>query len=219
MIIATKELVSANLANTILDDTDLSEANLKKANLANTTLRRTNLFGANLRKANLAQANFFQANLRNSCLMDVEARKARFAEADLTSANLCSADLTLAVLRRANLTNTNLHLADLSGADLTGAILRRTIGLGNKATEIAFANRLLNIFASGEGFLEQKAWHTEHCRTVHCIAGWALPDVKFPGAQASRMYPTLAKFFFSPNEEAMEALRLVAASELSVFPD
>jgi hypothetical protein len=218
MTITAKDFSKANLTNESFDSGNLSEANFKQANLTNTTFRSANLTGANFKCADLNDTNFFLADLGSACLMDANARKAKFVGANLANANLCNADLTFAVFRNANLTNVNLHLVDLSGADLTDAVLTGAIGLGNKSSEIAFANRLLDILARGEGQLEQKVWHNE-CQTIHCIAGWGTPDVKFPGAQASRMYPTLAKFFFSTNEVVMEALHKVATGELSVFPN
>ena len=60
-------------------------------------------------------------------------------------------------------------------------------------------------------------WHS--CSTAHCIAGWAFPDLEYPGRKASLAYPTLAKYFFSSNEDALEALKRVANGEESVFPN
>jgi hypothetical protein len=219
MIITTKELEAANLSEKQLDRADLSNANLCKANLTHSTLRHANLSGANLKEANLLYTILFRANLENSSLMDANLQYTRLVEVNLTNANLCSCNLLAANLRSANLTNANLHLVDLSGADLTGAILAGVIGLADKSSEVSLAKKLLDIFDRGEGSLDQASWDKSSYRFSRSLTSWICPDLIFPGPKASRMCPTLAKFFFSPNEEVMDALRLVAAGELSVFPD
>lgn len=93
------------------------------------------------------------------------------------------------------------------------------IGLGTREEEIAFASWLLDLINSGKGKLDMKIWHSP-CGTVHCIASWACPNEKHPAATASRLYPTLARYFHrTTTEQALKILELVANGELSVFPD
>ncbi len=223
---------------------NLTNANLIGANLYRTTIVGVNLTGTDLSDANLKEVSGFGATFTGSCLENADLSEGQLNTADfqgaslvgarliyislkesnLAEANLQNANLNFAFLQKANLTSADLRGADLSnvelsGACLTGAKLEGAIGLGTKKGEIEFAKKLLAIFKSRKGYLEMDNWHGENCKTTHCLAGWAFPNETFPGAQASRMYPTLAQFFFKSNEEAMDALRAVASGELSVFPN
>jgi hypothetical protein len=214
---------NANLAGVNLSTENLCLANLQGANLTNARLVQTILKGANLCKVNAKQANFYLADLTNADCSEAIFCKASFEEANLTNATLIGVDFSdarfiSATLVNADLTNANLTNTHLCGADLTGANLNGVIGLGTREGEVKFACWLLDQLKSGIGQLEMKHWHT--CQTIHCLAGWAFPDLDMPAAPASRLYPTLARFFYNTtNEKALEALELVASGKLSVFPD
>jgi hypothetical protein len=224
---------------TIITKTDFSFCNLRHAdysykNLIGFNFRNADLTLAQLRSANLSKADFTQAcledatlasaNLSNANLTDAKLKDVLLEDAYLANAILVNADLTNADLENTNLTSADLRGANLSGSclagsDLTGTKLEGAIGLGSKEGEIAFASWLLDLIQSGKGKLDMKIWHSP-CGTIHCIAGWACPDEKHPAATASRLYPTLARFFNNMNYgKAIEALELVASGRLSVFPD
>ena len=100
----------------VLNEINLSCADLRGADLRDTNLSRADLSHADLRDidlscANLSCANLWGANLRGTNLWG----------ADLSCANLWGADLWGANLRCANLNCTNLSFADLSCANLWGA--------------------------------------------------------------------------------------------------
>jgi hypothetical protein len=191
-------LKGANLINTYLRDVDFSLSNLCDADIEG-----CNLTNAILKNVNLTNANLYNANLTNGVLL---------------GANLTNANLHNTILINADLRAVNFSGADLGGADLTDARLEGAIGLGTREEEIAFASWLLDLIGSGKGKLEMNCRH--QCDTAHCIAGWAFPNLKNPVAPASRLYPTLAKYFYvESNELAVSAIELVATGGLSVFPD
>lgn len=82
-----------------------------KLNLSN-----TNLIGAYLFDNDLTYINFYNSDLRNSCLV----------KANLTRSNLCKANL-----RWSKLTGTILNNTDLTKADLSNTDLRSVCGLEN----------------------------------------------------------------------------------------
>jgi uncharacterized protein YjbI with pentapeptide repeats len=184
---------------------DFSGQDLQNANFAKQSLPMANFIKANLTGANFKSANLTGADFSGAILID----------ADFSDANLNGACFEEADLSEANLTNVDFDEADLSGADLSEVNLQGVKGLGSKEKEMLFAKDLLSILESGEGTLCMFSWHT--CNTAHCIAGWYAPKEEYPGATASRALPTLAKYFFSSNEEALAALRRVASGEESVW--
>jgi hypothetical protein len=197
------DLTNAYLKGANLMSVDLSGMDLSSANLCNALIEGANLTDTILANADLINANLYNTVLTNSLLL---------------GANLTNANLHNAILINADLRAVNFSDADLGGADLTDARLEGAIGLGSREGEIAFASWLLDLINSGKGKLEMNCWH--QCETVHCIAGWAFPDLEYPAAPASRLYPTLAKYFYvESNEVALSAIELVATGELSVFPD
>ena len=123
-------------------------------------------------------------------------------------------------LSGANLSGANLRWANLSGADLSeanlsGANPQRTKGIGGQSGEQGFAALLHQALAKNPEYLENSRWHT--CATTHCIAGHYLPQEENPGPKASRELPTLARYFFASNDEAIAAIERVAKGEESVF--
>ncbi len=220
-----------------LRDFDFSYADLQGADFRGKILySKTSFQCADLRKAiltglNLDKSCFDSAKLDHAVLDGSSFVGADFESVSLKNASLKGAILQNATFGEANLNGADLTDADLTGANLSGASLRRVNlsrvrGIGTKEGEIAFAKSTLWAIETEQFELDMEYWHhpsiafgDENCRTAHCIAGWAFPDEEVPGQKASLLYPTLAQYFFSSNEEAMNALRLVAAGKLSVFPD
>jgi len=132
---------------------------------------------------------------------------ANLNSAILRGANLEGADLSCASLKWADLSGAKLDRADLSGANLSQAILREATGLGTRKEEQGFATYLLDHASE----IEMQGWN-------QCIAAMACPSLPDPGPTASRAYPTLAQYFYSPNRVALEAIARVAAGGESVFP-
>ncbi len=116
-------LITADIEEQVMQDTDLQGLNLAEMDLQGVTLVRVNLEKTNLEKANLERANLERANLHSSYLVDVNLRKANLKKANLEDANLEKANLKEANLFDANLTRANLYGANLYGATLTGVNL------------------------------------------------------------------------------------------------
>jgi hypothetical protein len=84
---------------------------------------RADLRGADLRGANLSGADLNEADLNGADLSGADLRWADLRWANLREADLRGADLRWADLRGADLRWANLREADLRGADLRGANL------------------------------------------------------------------------------------------------
>ena len=102
----------------ILENADLSYANLIGVDLSYANLRRTDLEGADLEGVNLENADLRYVNLKNANL-----KNADLEDADLIYTNLENADLRFTNLKNANLYNAYLKNADLRKANLIGANL------------------------------------------------------------------------------------------------
>jgi uncharacterized protein YjbI with pentapeptide repeats len=193
---------------------DLRSADLSVTNLSGASLCNANLSRADLNNSDLSEANLSGADLNNSDLHSADLRSA-----DLSYANLTGTDLRSADLSGADLSGADLRGADLSGADLSGVNLLGTIGLGSKDQEIKFAKDLLDLLEVTPKALNMDYWHSSNfeCETTHDLAGFYAPDSEFPGAEASRALPTLARYFYASNDEVIEALERVASGEESVF--
>jgi hypothetical protein len=102
-----------------------------------------------------------------------------------------------------------------SGTTWENVRLTNLVGLGSKKSEQAFARSLLKILSNPKNKLDMREWHT--CETTHCIAGWAFPNEKYPAEKASTAYPTLAQYFYTDNDTAMEAIKRVAIGVESIW--
>ena len=114
----------------MLNNINLSEANLQGAYLRNEMLFRANLTMANMEGTDLSHSCLINANLSRANLQEAKLRKTNLTEADLKAANLTQADLrgadlTKADLKGANLTGSDLRGANLIEADLSGANLTK----------------------------------------------------------------------------------------------
>ncbi|WP_373543298.1 pentapeptide repeat-containing protein [Chamaesiphon sp.] len=114
--------------NIIVNDADLSGANLTGTNFDRAAVYGaksigTNLVGANLDRAKLVYAKLKGAVVRNTNFSNADLRFAELQQVDLTNANFTGADLSNADLSYANLRHAILTGTKLDGASLTGATM------------------------------------------------------------------------------------------------
>lgn len=231
------DLSGRDLYGSILESVDMSNANLSEANLNRTRLRWAVLTNSILRDACIVKADLEDTNLTDS----------DFSGADLTGAKLCGADMTNANLSAttlagvtgfflAKLINTNFADADftnvnLHGVNLINTNIRGAIGLGCKQDEIAFCQQLLKTLKLEEIRFRKPGEISFSGTTKRSLSDFACPDepdLWERSATASRMYPTLARYFgiqiwYRTSEDdviiLLRAIEQIASGELSVFPD
>jgi len=116
--------VSANLTNTTLSGTILTNSNLTSTTCASTFFNSANLTNATLSGAICTNANFSAATLSGALL-----KNANCASANFTSANLTNATLTGAIMTGTNFTNATYSGAIISAADFRGATNFNATGL------------------------------------------------------------------------------------------
>lgn len=119
-------LNKATLVNATLTGADLTGANLTGANLIFADLSNANLSRTVLEETDLTNANFADASLTSTKLMSANLTDAVFANAslmnaDLTDTNLTDADFSGANLEKANLSDAYLGETMFSGTNLSGA--------------------------------------------------------------------------------------------------
>lgn len=111
-------LEGANLKQVRLWGADLSHADMESANLQDAWLGEANLRFAKLLSANLQGANLEGSNLERGNLANANLCVAHLKQADLRGASLYDAELERACLDSANLCGSNLMYANLRGASL-----------------------------------------------------------------------------------------------------
>ena len=92
----------------ILNEINLSRANLQGTAMGGSMLFQANLSGANMEGMDLSHSYIINANLSGANLKEAKLRKADLTEADLTGADLRGADLTGVNLTGANLTEVRI---------------------------------------------------------------------------------------------------------------
>jgi uncharacterized protein YjbI with pentapeptide repeats len=103
------DLRGIDLGERLLDGANLSGALLNKADLWCAGLDRANLSGANLSGASLTSATFWRANLTGANLSKTRLYETRFDRADLSGVNFSSAKIKGPVwFNKANLTQVDL---------------------------------------------------------------------------------------------------------------
>jgi uncharacterized protein YjbI with pentapeptide repeats len=112
--------LTAVIARSYLNKTDLSNADLSGTNLSEANLSFSNFGGANFRSADLSNANLHKSNLNHADLSYAILFRADLSHTDLNHADLSNALLCRVNFGAANLTGTNLKDADLRDADLSG---------------------------------------------------------------------------------------------------
>jgi 2-iminobutanoate/2-iminopropanoate deaminase len=126
-------LSGANFHKAGCDDARFNRANLSRANLSraifeNTGFSNTNLIGANFSSAYIGpRCSFFQADLSNANLTEVEIVQSHFKEANFTGANLSRATAIEAIFDRSNFTRANLSEIGWENIRIDGAIFQGTI--------------------------------------------------------------------------------------------
>jgi uncharacterized protein YjbI with pentapeptide repeats len=134
IVLKGADMVEIDLAQCLMDNSQLDHAmlnrsNLDGADLRGASLRSAQLWKTSLRDAQLWTADLTEADLREADLQRADLSQAKFQEANLAGtrlveANLHQADLTGADLENANLENALLGEANLQGVDLGGANLQ-----------------------------------------------------------------------------------------------
>jgi len=121
--------------DTILQDANLTGANLSGVDLRNKDLTGVNLSGVDLSKQDLTGTILIQANLSEANLSGVDLSNQDLTGTILRLTNLSGANLDGVDLRNKDLTGVNLSGVDLSNQDLTG-----TITEGAEKIEISLKN-------------------------------------------------------------------------------
>jgi uncharacterized protein YjbI with pentapeptide repeats len=124
----TRDLISANFSNSILDHAGLVMVNFENGNFQNAKIRDAFLRDSNLRytnfnSADLQDAHLQRASFEESSLQDSNLKNANLEEANLEDTNLEGAILEKTILKGANLKNANLENANLKNANLIEANL------------------------------------------------------------------------------------------------
>jgi len=114
-------LEGANLSSTIIQKTDMREAELRNANFTYADLTLTNF-----NNAKLEGAVFLCAKMKGAFLNDADLKRAQLIETDMEKANLQGANLKDAELFNANLKGADLSYANLDGAFILVSDLRET---------------------------------------------------------------------------------------------
>jgi uncharacterized protein YjbI with pentapeptide repeats len=148
-------LEDANLTGAQLQGAELNYAQLRRANLTGAQLQTAEFYKAQLQEARLERAqlqnaNLNGANLQNAWLLEAQLYKANLAGAQLQEAWLLSADLEWsrlddaqlqnAKLSRAQLLNANLWGANVEGAHLHHAIIGNEWGIGPLLADVQWSN-------------------------------------------------------------------------------
>ena len=113
---------------------------------------------------------------------------------------------------------TTLAEANLQGANLVGANLDGAKGFATKEEEMAKVKEMLKAIKACKSRIKMDAWHI--CETIHCLAGWCLPEIPLPAGAATMLIPTVAKYFYRTeltHEAAIGILERVASGEESIY--
>jgi uncharacterized protein YjbI with pentapeptide repeats len=108
----------------LMSKLNLSDADFRNADLKNTNLENTDFRGADLENVDLRDADLRGAKLENANLENADLRGADLENVDLRNANLKSTNLVGAKLLKANLKGAKLENADISNARLENANMR-----------------------------------------------------------------------------------------------
>lgn len=195
----------------VMQDRDLTNADLRFAEFSQNDLRRCNLSNADLR-----ETTFTRTHLIYVTLFDADLRKSKFIDCDLNGTNFENADLRGASFNKGtSLAGCDLHrarLEDVEGiasedeeallwATIRDGILDRSLKLTMNTWHYgAYYEESLQawIDTSGERTREENL-----CKTAHCLAGWAQVFSKNhetwaddPGRAGGRLLPRHAHLFF-----------------------
>lgn len=179
LLIPGSTLDGANLVETDLSATDLSESSLIGADLEKATLIRSLLAGSQADKANFARIEgyrtiFAGVSAKEASFLSAELQRADFGGADLTGADFRKAELGRASFKGATITHTRFAMANLSRAELQEAKFEGPIDF---AGAFLFLARLDGLDLSQATGLEQ--WQVEQA----CGDGnTKLPQGLKPGA-------------------------------------
>ena len=123
-ILNDAQMTRADLRGAYMCRTELVAADLSESNLQGVNLSKSGMLRANLSKANLNNANLSKSFLANTCLNEADLSKTDLRTANLSGANLSNANLT-----GADLSNSNLDNAIMTGARVTDEQLAKAKSL------------------------------------------------------------------------------------------
>ena len=140
----------------LLNESNLSQADLRRFQLSGVSLRKARLNGADLSRADLRRAflsrvDLRRANLIGTNLVEVDLRGADLRCADLFGADLFGSDLRGADLRGAYLFEANLDGIDLRGVNLKNADLKGANLMGTQFKGITFCETTMP-----DGYIENR---------------------------------------------------------------
>jgi uncharacterized protein YjbI with pentapeptide repeats len=178
------------------------------------------LVGLDLSGATMYGSKFRGADMRDIILVDAVILECDFRGADMRNAALRGANMLRANLRGADLRGADLRDAGLMDAYLFGADLYGAIGVDDvpRGPIPGLAKRVLQQITEHPESWDQKVWH---CRTRHCIAGWAVvlageigkaaEDRLGTEMAAAMLLGTPSHKFFAPDYAALEWLMGLAS--------
>lgn len=123
------DLHSVHFDWALLQEIDLSSADLRGSHLMKANLYTANLSGANLQGAVLSGADLGRVNFSSANLSQAEVNGTNLTDADLTNTNLTDADLTHALLHRTCLLDADLRRTKVGWTVFADVDLSRVKGL------------------------------------------------------------------------------------------
>jgi uncharacterized protein YjbI with pentapeptide repeats len=191
------QLEGADFRGAMMENVNLTDANLRGVDFTGAVLARADLTGADFTGAKLAYANLGAATLRRvSAGGGVDFSRAVLAKADLTDADLSGAKLDGADLSEATFTGTdlrgatapgmNLLNANLTGAKLCGANLSKCNFLEVDVSGVDFSGADLTsaVFLGAKG--DGAVFHNAKLDNLRVVRGSSFAGANFSGASLER---------------------------------
>jgi uncharacterized protein YjbI with pentapeptide repeats len=197
-----------------IDNVCFANTTLCHAQFYKSTFSRVDFTSATLDRAYFSEAIISNCTFDKAKMIHTDFEYVLFEDVTFRESNCMNANFYTTWLIGVDLTKANLTSADLSAWRYEGLNLTEVIGFGTREKEVQFAQWLLDELSDDTLGLEMDSWHT--CDTTHCLAGHWDNNCQ-NGKKASTQLPTLARYFYDTNEEALAALQRVANGEESVF--
>jgi uncharacterized protein YjbI with pentapeptide repeats len=205
-------LNESNLSQADLTATDFRQASLRGANFSRARLHFANLGGADLSAADVSDASLSFADfsearlpgakLANSRWFAADAQGADFSHADLQGASFFLADLRHANFAGANLKNAVMVGSLLKGADFTGAIFSNT--------DLTDSTPDTNALTAAQG--------TQACRTPYLSNGNTHASVVGVGVLVIKRIPSTQFSGGFENERAIDLHEFFRLNSVSALP-
>ena len=183
----------ATLSGAVFNECDLSDATFAEAQLYTARFDNCTAAGANFRECDMRKTRWFKTDSLKALFEQANAEDAMFRECKMDyvyfrRANLVDAGMKDCVLKNANFGWARLENCDFERSNLAGAIFNesdmRKAGFSAcnlkgikheviRAIEpIPIMQQIDKEIDSGNGELHMRNWHSEGCKTTHCIGGW-----------------------------------------------